>query len=423
MKQSIGSCLPEQHLASRRQWLFGMLGAGTIGCVASAGLLPAFAADLTRRGKRLLVVSQGGGLSQLESWDLKLDTDHGGPCLPISTSVPGLQIGEWLPHTARQMHHLLVVRSMSTGENNHGPADYLMTSGRREGAALVYPHMAAVANHFLTSPEHPVPGFVTIGRSGNPTFLGPQFGPIAVDVSKPVANLNTPGHLAMGAEERRKALRSSLDKSFAKKRGSADVQAYAATFEQAEKIVRNKRLFSLENADPQQMDRYGRHEFGQRCLMALRLLEQGVTCVTVEHSGYDTHAENFNVHYDLLAQFDRPFAALVEDLAATGLLEDTVLVNMGEFGRTPSINLRMGRDHWSNSWSLVLGGAAFPRGAVYGSTSANGAEVVDGPVNAPQLFHTIMKSLGVDSHQSWTVDGERVPIGDPAFGPVDALFG
>lgn len=416
----VTSCRSTEHLVSRRALLGGFLG-------GAAGLLggrfqDALAKEMQRHGKRLLIVFQAGGLSQLESWDPKPGTDTGGPCLPIPTSVPGIHISEWLPHTARVMHHLFVLRGMSTGESNHGPAAYLMMSGRREGAALVYPHLACVANKFLTPPDHPVPGYVSVGGWGGPEFLGPQYGPVDVKVNKPPDNLDVPAAIAPDSEARRQDFRRLLNRGFTAQRGSAQTDAYVESFEQAQKLMRNKRLFDHSKEDPRQIDRYGRHEMGRQCVLALRLLEKGVTCVQVGHAGYDTHAENFNVHFDLLEQFDRPFACLIADLAERGMLDDTVVVCMGEFGRTPYINHRFGRDHWSGSWSCVLAGARFPRGAVHGKTNANGTEVIEGKVEAAPLFHTLLKSLGIRSTQSHTVHGERVPIGDPAFAPIDALL-
>lgn len=410
-------CNPIEHTCSRRNFLGGLLGTAAWGL--GGGLLANQARTI---GKRLLVLFQAGGLSQLESWDPKPNTNTGGPCLPIATSVPGLYISEWLPHTAKVMHHLLVLRGLSTREDNHGPAAYLMMSGRREGAALVYPGLPAVVNKFLTPAEHPVPGYVSISGWGQPAFLGPQYGPIQVSADKPPAHLDRPVDLPALSDQRRQALRRQFDAHFGQQRGSALTTAYTQTFDQAQQLMRNKRLFDVGRFDPRQLDRYGHHELGRQCLLALQLLERGVTCVEVGHGGYDTHAENFNVQFDLIQQFDRPFACLITDLAERGLLGDTVVICTGEFGRTPIINQRFGRDHWSHAWSCVVGGAGFQRGGVYGKSNANGTQVADGKVEAPALFHTFMRALGIGSSRAHTVDGEKVPVGDPAFAPIGELL-
>lgn len=417
-----GRCNASEHQLSRRSILGGLLGLGA-GMLLPGGFASS-AGTAAKPPKRLLVLFQGGGLSQLESWDPKPDTNTGGPCLPISTSVPGLQISEWLPHTARVMHHLLLLRGMSTGENNHGPGAYLMTCGRREGDALVYPHMGCVANKFLTPGDYPLPGLVSVeGNYGaGSAFLGAQFGAVKIEVDKAPENLDLPAGLDPEADRRRQAFRQAMNGRFGQRRGSPEANAYAESFKQARQLMANKQLFDFSKEDPKQIDRYGTHPLGRKCLMALRLLEQGVTCVNIGHPGYDTHAENFNVQLDLIQQFDQPFACLIEDLAESGLLEETVVVCTGEFGRTPNINRRMGRDHWSGSWSCVVAGGRFPRGAVYGKTSETGNSVEEGKIDAAQFFHTVMSSLGIDAKQSHLVDGQEVPIGDPAAGPIQEIL-
>ncbi|MFN0196418.1 MAG: DUF1501 domain-containing protein [Planctomycetaceae bacterium] len=345
-----------EHLWSRRAMVGAVMG-GAIGLLAP-GRLPLRAQNAPAKlGKRLLFVFLTGGLSQLESWDVKPNTSTGGPCLPIHTTVPGLSISEWLPHCSQIMHHLTLLRGMSIGNDNHGPAAYMMISGRREGEALVYPHLACVANKHLTPADHPVPGFVSIeGYDGSESaFLGSQYAAIKLLIDKPPSHLDLPQNVLPVAEQRRQEFRRKLNQRFENQRGTAKTTAYAQSFEQAQQLMRNKKLFDSSHEDPKQLDRYGHSEMGRKCLMALRLLEQGVTCVHVGHPGYDTHAENFNVHWDLLDQFDRAFACLVDDLAIRGLLDETVVVCTSEFGRTPNINHRMGRDHWSHSWSNILG--------------------------------------------------------------------
>jgi hypothetical protein len=413
MPRIAATCGSLDHSLSRRAFLGGLIASAVAGTVQ---------ADTHRRGKRLLMIYQAGGLSQLESWDPKPNTATGGPCRTIATSVPGLHIAEWLPHSARVMHRLMTLRGLSTGDNNHGPAHYLMTSGRREGAALVYPHIACVVNKYLTPDDHPVPGCVSLNGFVSPAFLGPRYGPVNVSADKPPAHLELPPDVSKMAEQRRQDARRRFDNLFALQRGSAMTAAYTQSFDQAQQLMRNKRLFDSARLDPKQLDRYGRHDLGRQCLLALQLLEQGVTCVELAHGGYDTHAEHFNMHLDLVQEFDRPFACLIDDLTERGLLDDTVVICLGEFGRTPQINHRMGRDHWSWAWSCVVGGAGFPRGAVYGSTNADGTAVKDGKIEAAPLFHTLLKSLGIRSTQTHTVDGQRVPIADPAFAPIDTLL-
>src|SRR5262249_25704138 len=159
-------------------------------------------------------------------------------------------------------------------------------------------------------------------------------------------------------------------------------------FDQASQLMSRHAIFDVNRENPKHADRYGRHEFGQHCLLARRLLEAGVTFVKVTHSNYDTHHENFDFHIEQLGEFDRPFAALLEHLAGRGLLESTLVVVMSEFGRTPKINRNYGRDHWGTAWSIAVAGAGVKGGACIGKTNADGTAVTDREVHGGHLFHT-----------------------------------
>jgi len=169
-------------------------------------------------------------------------------------------------------------------------------------------------------------------------------------------------------------------------------------------------------------ERYGQYDFGRHCLLARRLLEHEATFVQVTHSNYDTHNENFNFHLEQLGEFDRAFAALVADLADRGMLDSTLIAVLSEFGRTPNINQYYGRDHWSRSWSVVLGGAGLQRGAVLGKTSDDGKKVVDAQVDHANLFHTYLRAVGLESTDTFDVAGRAVPMADPASHAIEELL-
>ena len=412
-----------QHQLSRRTLLGGLLGTAA-GVGLQCAIPSAIAGELKSQRKQLLIINHSGGLSQLESWDPKPGTDTGGPLSRISTSVPGIQISEWLPYTAQQVHRLTILRSLSTGENDHGPGHYLMMTGRRIQTGFLYPTLPCWTHQAVTPAAHPVPGYISIGGGDREAaFLGVQYDPVKVLVGKPLDNVDRPASISEESSLRRLMLRQRINGRFLKQRVTADTAAYSQSFEQAVQLVRNKTLFDLTQEPASDHDRYGRHEMGQQCLLARRLLQQGVTCVRVTHPGYDTHAENFNVHLDLLEQFDRPFACLIEDLAARGLLANTLVVCMGEFGRTPNINTRMGRDHWSGTWSAAFAGLSIPQGKVVGSTNDTGVEVVDTKVTSPDLFHSLLTVLGIDPTQKLSVEGQEIPLADPAGIAVTELLG
>src|SRR5207249_4242025 len=194
------------------------------------------------------------------------------------------------------------------------------------------------------------------------------------------------------------------------------------SFDQAAELMQRRHIFDISREDPRDRDRYGSHDFGRHCLLARRLLENGITFVKVTHSNYDTHHENFDFHIEQLGEFDRPFATLLDDLAQRGLLERTLVVVMSEFGRTPKINRNYGRDHWSKAWSVALAGCGIKGGAVVGKTNANGTAVIDRPVHAGHLFHTYFKAVGLRPEKKFYVNQQPIPATDPAASAIQEIL-
>ncbi len=390
---------------------------------------PAALKQITSQQKRVVVVFLAGGSSQLETWDPKPKTDTGGPFNTIRTSVPGTHICELLPHTAKQAHRLAIVRGVNTGINEHGQGAVHMLTGRKMDPALQYPEIGAVAAKLLARDGEGMPGHIQItprGGSGfsskDAAFLGPKFASVTLADGKPPADLFRPQGLTSDADREREALRLKLNERFAKSRKSAQTEAYTESFEQAAQFFEKQEAFAVDKEDPKTVDRYGRHDFGRHMLLARRLLESGSTFVKVTHSNYDTHHENFDFHIEQLAEFDRPFAALIDDLALRGMWESTLLIVMAEFGRTPKINDRYGRDHWGTAWSVALGGCGIKGGAVHGKTNANGTAVTDGQVNGGHLFHTYFRALGLDPTKNFYPNERPVPIADPKAAAISELL-
>jgi len=389
---------------------------------------PATAAELVREQKRMLVVRMAGGLSQLESWDPKPGTSTGGPFRAIPTSVPGIHLCELLPHTAKQMHHLALIRGINTHENDHGKGHHKMITGRKIMPGISYPEIGAVVAKGLDGGELMLPGHIKIspggsgGRSSDSAYLGPKYASMSIGGDQPLANTARPADLKEEAVTMRDEFRCMLNDRFARRRRTAETDAYVQSFEQAEELVKRREVFDLSRESEQDRDRYGKHDFGRHCLLARRLLEGGVSFVEVSHSNYDTHNENFNFHFEQLGEFDKPFATLVADIADRGMLDSTLIVVLSEFGRTPSINRYYGRDHWGTAWSICIGGAKIARGAVFGKTNEKGTEVSEGQVDAGHLFHTYLKALGLRSSKSFEIGGRKVPMADPAFSPIDEIL-
>jgi hypothetical protein len=398
-------------------------GTAVVGGLGS--LTKGFAADqMAAKRKKILVFNMLGGLSQLESWDPKPGTTTGGPFRAIPTSVPGIHISELLPQTAKQMHHLCIMRGVNTSEDDHGKGAYMMMTGRRETPASDYPQLGAVAARSLGDESSSLPGHIRIvpsgggGRGNDAAYLGPKYSSISLGNGDPPQHTVLPDQIDADSEGRRQDFRQLCDQTFLTRHRSAMTDAFLNSHDQAKQLMRKRDVFDVAKESAADHDRYGKDDFGRHCLLARRLLQNDIPFVQVTQSNYDTHNENFDFHHELVPQFDAPFAALISDLHTLGLLDETLVVVLSEFGRTPNINLYMGRDHWSRAWSVVMGGAGVVRGAAFGATNETGTEVVDGQVDHGQLFHTYLQAVGIDSTTSIAVAGRQLPLADPATEPV-----
>ncbi len=234
----------------------------------------------------------------------------------------------------------------------------------------------------------------------------------------PPAYTERPKNATDATEQSRHSFRDQLDRRYLNQSRSALTDVYTGSYEQARRLMSQRGAFDVSKESEVDQARYGSFDFGRHCLLARRLLQNGATYVQVTHSNYDTHNENFNFHLEQLAEFDQAFSAFIADLAASGLLEHTLVVVLSEFGRTPNINQYAGRDHWSKAWSVVMAGAGVKRGIAYGLTNEKGTEVKEGQVDHGQLFHTYLQAVGVDSRTDLIVEGRELPLADPAVEPV-----
>ena len=422
------SCRSPEHVVSRRQFLGGVAAGLGVATGFSSLTLPSVAAQLERRQRQVLVIWLAGGASQLETWDPKPKTDTGGPFRDIESSVPGIRISELLPRTALQMHRMALLRSINTKENDHGKGHYLMHTGRREMPGQEYPHFGSVAAKFLAGEHNPLPGYIHIQPGGGglagreAAFLGPKYGSLNLGNGQAPANTARPAAIGDAAAQARQALRLHMNDRFAQRRRTAETEAYTTTYEQALQLMERREVFDVTKEPPRDLERYGTHDFGRHCLLARRLLEAGTTFVKVSHSNYDTHNENFDFHLEQVGEFDQAFAALIDDLAARGRLEHTLVVVMSEFGRTPQINPYYGRDHWGTAWSIALAGAGIKPGVVVGKTNANGTAVVDREVHGGHLFHTYLRAVGLDPTESFEANGRAIQIADPTASSIGELL-
>jgi len=411
-------CHTIDHALSRRGFLASSAVAGVAGLSA-----PAISEELKGQQKRVLQVYLQGGVSQLESWDPKPGTRYGGPFRAIPTSVPGMHICELLPHTAQRMHLLSIVRGINLKTNSHHDGRLFMEMGRRSGK---FPYVGSVAAKYLMPQDAPLPGYLHVTTRGltdyTNAFLDARYGQLKLAGPQVPPNLIRPKSVSPEIADRGRTLLKQLNKRFSGRGGQKSfTDSYNASFEMAEKLMARRDLFEGEAA-AKDLERYGRHPFGRNCLLARKLLENGGTVVKVTHHGYDTHAENFNFHLEQLGEFDKTFCMLLDDLQTSGMLESTLVMIYSEFGRTPKINVRYGRDHWGTAWSIALGGQGIKPGAIIGATNKEGTEVSDREVDGGHLFHTYLQALGIDSTAYHALDGRTVPIGDPAKQPIEELL-
>jgi uncharacterized protein (DUF1501 family) len=191
----------------------------------------------------------------------------------------------------------------------------------------------------------------------------------------------------------------------------------------AEQLQKRTDLFDESKANPRDVERYGTHKHGRHMLLARNLLEAGVTFVEVRSYHWDTHSSNFDLHLDMMTDFDRPFAALIEDLAASGRLKNTLVIVLSEFGRTPKVNLALGRDHWPQAWSMCMAGCGIQGGSVHGKTNKRGTWIDDGQVGYASLFHTFFRALGIDSVETeYHNNGQPLPIADEDYGAIETIL-
>jgi hypothetical protein len=419
------SCQTAEHVLARRTFLGGLVGVGAT--AGMGGLVSSTAAkELAQQDKHVLVVFLSGGSSQLETWDPKPGTDTGGPFRAIPTSVPGVHISELLPLTAKQMHRMVLVRGVNTKENDHGKGRFMMEHGRKQIPGLEYPHLGAVTAKLLENTQNPLPGFIRIGGRGrvnkDAAYLGPRYASVAIANGGAPENTQRPGGISAASDAARNDLRRKVNDRFARQRRTAETEAYTHSYEQALHLMKRREVFDIAKEPEREKERYGKHEFGQHCLLARRMIENGVSFVQVTHSNYDTHNENFDFHLEQLGEFDGSFAYLLEDLAQRGLLQNTLVIVMSEFGRTPQINHYYGRDHWGTAWSVALAGSGLKPGAVIGKTNANGTQVIDREVDHGHLFHTYLRAIGVKSTRDFTINGRAVPMADPARTPIEEIL-
>ena len=395
--------------------LFGRRDFVRLGSLGALGLnLPAFLRAASASGPKkdisVILVWQSGGCGHQDTFDMKPDApaDYRGEFKPIPTNVPGIQICEHLPRMANIAGKYTILRSLSSRENNHERSINYLLTGYLPLPTIEFPSMGSIVSKEL-GPKNGMPPYVTVPNtfpSYGAGFLGGEHNPfIAGDANVAgykVRDLTLPADVDWNRLGNRRWLVEQMDNKFRAVEASPDFAALDGFYQRAYDLISSpaaKKAFDIESEPVSLRERYGRTPVGQGCLLARRLVEAGVRFVTVAKGwlNYDTHGDNFNtMKKALLPEFDPAFATLIEDLDQRGMLDSTLVLAMGEFGRTPQVNKDAGRDHHCKAWSAVLAGAGIPGGRVLGATDKTATEVTDLPVSPEDLIYTIYTLLGID---------------------------
>jgi hypothetical protein len=398
-----------------------------------------------------IILWMEGGPSHIDTFDPKPGRDTGGPYKPVKTPIAGVHFGEHLPLLAAQAKRLAVIRGMTSREGDHRRGRYFVHTGFPPVTTASHPSLGAIVAHHRGDPGFDLPHFISVsGASVGGGYLGPAVAPFVVpnvtEQGATIQNLAAP--VSDARLERRLKLLDDLEREFAEKRAEDPVAAHEVMYEKAVKMMRSPLIeaFDLSKEPEALKARYGMRKreateggamdmnpqqqrqmaragsFGMGCLMARRLVERGVKVVEVSLRGWDTHEDNFARVAGLCDQLDPGFATLLEDLEQRGLLQRTLVIWMGEFGRTPTINPRGGRDHYPKAWSAVLAGGGVRGGQVIGATDKDGVEVAEHPVKVPDLMGTLCTAFAIDPNRKYHAGLRPMTLVDKEHKPVAGLF-
>ncbi|MCE9603620.1 MAG: DUF1501 domain-containing protein [Planctomycetia bacterium] len=404
-----------------------------------SGLLAAEAKSGTEgqrraKAKSFIYVFLKGGLSTIDTFDMKPNapSEFAGDFRPIDSNVPGIQVGEHIPRISKQMDKLALIRSFNQKSSDHGAADHYMLTGYFPQAGFNgglspnnhFPSFGSIVAQSLGA-RGSVPPYVCLPRaaaSGGSAYLGASAAPFTIeaDPSAPrfsVPDVVPPLNIAADRLEARHAMLAKIDRfqKAGEVRANAQAGATSEFRRRAFDLMTSpaaKQAFDIHAEPAALRDAYGRHTLGQSCLMARRLVEAGVRCVTIDHHNWDTHDNNFNVlKTDLLPKLDSALSTLLEDLATRGLLDSTLVVISGEFGRTPRINKNAGRDHWGPVYTVMMAGGGIKGGRVEGKSDSRAEKPADLPHGPEDLGATICTLMGIDPEAEFhTPEGRPIKI-------------
>lgn len=427
LRHQVDVSVSRRGLIRRRDFLRGISAAAVAaGMVSWRDLMMLQAGQLRQRGMSCILLWMQGGPSPFETFSPKPDHKNGGETPAIDTSVPGIQISANFPEVAKVMQHAAIIRSMTSKEGSHPRATHLLHTGYLPNPSVKYPTFGSTVSQQIERDGLDLPAFVQIGNNRNSSgggILGIEYDPFVMPEAGRVPT-NAAPTTELDRYHRRLGLLSRLEADHAATGSAAEVEEHQKLYQKAARMITSSQMgaFDLDDEPAAAHAGYGSSKFGRACLLARRLVETGVPSIEVTMGGWDTHQDNFSRVSNLAGQVDGPLAFLLTDLDQRGLLDKTLVVWMGEFGRTPRINARGGRDHYPRAFNVLLAGGGVRGGQVIGTTDAGGAAVEDRPVTVADLFQTFCYSLDIDpTIENFAPNGRPIKIVDGGE-PVSELF-
>jgi hypothetical protein len=392
----------------RRDFIRISFGASASAAISEKFLLPLFGESGRAKAKAVILLWMQGGPSQLETFDPKPGAETGGPHKGVRTKTEGSLISEHLPRVAEVTDKLSIIRTLFSRDPNHDTARYLLHTGYRSDPTVDHPHLGSLIANELGMSAEGLPGCITIGKDSNSAgsgYLRPELAPLLVEkIDNPLEDLRLPPGVSKFRLGDREELLRAQNETFSRRHADQRVESQQRAYDRALALMNSPHLKAFDVSDePDDTKRlYGTGSFGKACLMARRLVEAGVRFVEVTLADWDTHADNFNRTRSLMGELDPGMSGLLLDLERRKMLPETMVVWMGEFGRTPRINGAQGRDHWTRAFSAAVAGGGLQGGRAIGRTSATGMDILDRPVSVQDLFATLYGQLGIDTSKKYT---------------------
>ncbi|MCB1209057.1 MAG: DUF1501 domain-containing protein [Verrucomicrobiales bacterium] len=413
-------CRTDEHALHRRLFLKGLTGGALASATSFTGLFqnPVFAAETKRAQKHCILLWLCGAPSQFETWDPKPGRPSSGPFASIPTKIPGVHVSSLMPKCASIADKLNIVRSMKTTQSEHSQAINLLQRGNPERAGFTRPTLGSSLSQAMGQLDSAIPSFIFLDpipggnefegfKAGNwAGWLGAEHSPVRLGGDY-THFLNTgEDEIPQHDRESRETLRRFLTSKYERDRKSTVARSQNAAFERLKGLSASADLFDVNKLDPKDRGRYGPGSFAQHALMSRHLVEKGAPFVMVANGmNWDNHVFNHEIHQMLVPELDRVLFHLINDLEERGLLDSTLVVAMGEFGRSPWLNNARGRDHYPNAWSMMMTGCGLKRGVVTGATDVDGVNVIEKPYNEQNLFATIFTALGIDPYAEYDLPG------------------